>query len=141
MASCVSKNCSDANWALPLSLKSSELYSILSIVILYLPKNILDKLPLPYRGNELYIYDMIKMFFLFIILNYGHNIAFFYAYNNIPLSIYGALENNNVIASLIIGYFILNEDITPKKIIGCIMIIIGILSGVYYENDKKLKKY
>ena len=116
-------------------------FTILSVIILYLPKNIINQLPLPYRGNSFYPTDMIKMFFLFIVLNYGHNVAFFYAYNNIPLSIYGTLENNNVIASLIIGYFILNEVMTPRKLIGCTIIILGILSGVYFENDKKLKKY
>lgn len=116
-------------------------FGVLSVVILYLPKSFMNKLPIPYQGNTFHPKDMLKMVFAFFIFNYGHNLAFFFAYNNLPLSIYGALENNNVLASLIIGYFVLKEKMTLQKLIGCAIIVIGILSGVHFEKDNKLKRF
>ena len=91
--------------------------------------------PSTYRGKTPTMKEFITLILVFLLLNYGHNVAFFYSYNNLPINIYGALENTNVIASLIIGSFFLKEKITIRKIIGCLVIITGIIGNIKYKNE------
>ena len=85
--------------------------------------------------------DIIFMVSVLFILSYVGNLMYLYSYNNLPLTTYGALENMEVIASLVIGYYFLSEDITKQKIIGCLTIISGILLELYFrqQNVKQIK--
>ena len=74
------------------------------------------------------------MLSVLFILSYVGNLMYLYSYNNLPLTTYGALENMEVIASLVIGYYFLSEDITKQKIIGCFTIISGILLELYFRQ-------
>lgn len=92
-------------------------------------------IPSTYKGKTPTVKEFIQLMLIFFVLNYGHNVAFFYSYNNLPINIYGALENTNVIASLFIGFFFLKEKITIRKLIGCLIIIIGILGNIRLKGN------
>lgn len=80
------------------------------------------------------------LFIAFFILSYLGNILYLYAYNNLSIATYGIIENMEVIASLIIGYFFMKEKITILKIIGCFLIVGGIIGEILIKKNKKLPK-
>lgn len=69
-------------------------------------------------------------------ITYTYNMFYFESYNNLSPALYSSLENLEVIFSLIIGYVVLNEKIGMKKIIGCILIIVGVSVNVYFGEDE-----
>ena len=85
--------------------------------------------------------EMMKMFAYLFVMFYIGNCLYYYAYNNLPTDTYAVVENVEVIASLIIGYFLLNEKITIHKIVGACLIIGGIAYGVLgsHENHYDIK--
>lgn len=125
-------------------LQTSFVPLILSILLLILIQNKSFKNIKEYLYNKKFdLPSFYRLLIVTIILNYSYNILYFVSYNNIDPIIYGALENCEVIFSLIIGYFILNEEINIHKIVGVILIISGILFNILsdnkYTNKNKFK--
>lgn len=81
-------------------------------------------------------FSFIKFSVISIILTYSYNLLYFESYNNLNPVIYAALENLEVVFSLLVGYFILNEKITANKIIGVILIIAGVMINIIYREMK-----
>lgn len=94
------------------------------------------------KNNESNINFKIILFllFIYIILSYIQNILSMYGFNKVPFSDYSIITNVQIIWGLIVGYFIMNEKITIKEIIGCIVIIIGIILEIFSRGKKKLGK-
>ena len=113
--------------------------SVIMCVMMFMSPKQLQWLPKPYQGTTIYPTELLILFGIFFIINYGHNVAFFYAFDNIPLANYGVLENNNVIFSLLIGYFILKENMSMQKIIGCFIIIAGVIGSIYFKDSTTQK--
>lgn len=81
-----------------------------------------------------YLYDdkfNIKFIFFFImiqlLINYIGYILMFYSLNNMNISIYGSFMSFDILMGLIIGRLLLNERLGIKKIIGSIIVIIGVI--------------
>ena len=45
------------------------------------------------------------------------------------------------IMSLLVGYFLLNEHISLQKIIGCIIVITGIILEILFKNISNIKSF
>jgi len=75
------------------------------------------------------------LFPIYVITGYLSQLCYLYAYNHLPISTYGALENTAVIAGLIIGAFVLGEKITPQRLFGAALIVGGIV-GETRMRDK-----
>lgn len=98
----------------------------ISIIVIYIfnPKNI----QIPNIGI------IMQLIVIFFFLAYVSNNFYFYAYNNLSISTYGAIRNVGIIISMILGFFLLNEEMTIRKIIGSVIIIIGILVEIYFRK-------
>jgi drug/metabolite transporter (DMT)-like permease len=118
-----------------LTLIISTLISITLLIFNTFNKNLLYK---SLQHSSLNLRDMLYVFISIFIISYIGNSLFYYSYSSLPISTYGVLENFEVIASLIIGYFFLKEKITSIKIIGCFTIISGILMELYFKNKKNI---
>ena len=83
---------------------------------------------IPFSGNVIlenpmhYFYIFIKSFVVFS--------AWIFAFNSIkmmPVSLYGVLDLSRVLFSMSLGFFILNEPVTANKMIGLVLVLIGLL--------------
>jgi len=111
---------------------------IVAIIFKFLPNSLI---PLPYHSKTDNISDMIKLFIIYIILGYIVALCYFYSFNNLSINTYGALENFEIIMSLLVGYFVLNEHISLQKIIGCIIVITGIILEILFKNISNIKSF
>ncbi len=111
---------------------------IVSIIIYNLNGIYKNKLPQFLKAEVPKTENIIKVITTLFICSYIMNILYFYSYNKLSLSTYGVLENVEVIASLVIGYYLLNEEITPQKILGCAIIMSGIVSEIYFKDKKRI---
>ena len=62
-----------------------------------------------------------------------------YAYGHLPITVSSATGAFSTVISLLVGVFILNEQLRPVDIIGIIIIMVGILGSSlsYNKNDEK----
>ena len=111
---------------------------IVAVIFKFLPNSLI---PLPYHSKTDNINDMIKLFIIYIVLGYVVALCYFYSFNNLPINTYGALENFEIIMSLFVGYFLLNEHISLQKIIGCIIVITGIILEILFKNISNIKSF
>jgi len=74
---------------------------------------------------------LIKLICVSLVLSYTYNILYFEAYNALDSSIYAALENLEVVFGILIGYFVLNEKVGIRKIVGASAVIGGIIISIY----------
>ena len=103
----------------------------ISIIFKFLPNKYI---PIPFHKKKDNITDIIKLFLIYIILGYITALCYFFGFNNLSINEYGAIENVEILMSLLVGYFILKENISLQKIIGCIVLILGIISNIYFKN-------
>ena len=125
-------------------IQTSFIPLIFSVLILILIQNKSFKNVKKYLNNEkINLSSFLKLLIVSLILSYSYNLLYFESYNNMDPIIYGALENCEVIFSLFIGYFILNEQMNINKIMGTFLIIGGILFNIFsdkYTNDNDKHK-
>jgi drug/metabolite transporter (DMT)-like permease len=67
------------------------------------------------------------LFPIYILIGYVSQICYLYAYNRIPITTYGVLDNTAVIVALLIGRFLLGEKINKRRILGVVFIIAGVI--------------
>ena len=60
-------------------------------------------------------------------LDYFTYITVVWAFTKAPIPIVGALRETSILFSILIGYFFLKEQITSKKIISILLIVIGVI--------------
>ena len=78
------------------------------------------------RENKLKEYLNFKTIFAYGIF-FGATLCTLFAYKFIPLTMGTVLETTGYIFVTILSYFLLKEKITKKKLIGLVIIIIGVL--------------
>ncbi|MCI8640283.1 MAG: EamA family transporter [Clostridia bacterium] len=78
------------------------------------------------RENKLKEYLNFKTIFAYGIF-FGATLCTLFAYKFIPLTMGTILETTGYIFVTILSYFLLKEKITKKKLIGLVIIIIGVL--------------
>ena len=143
------KNIKDIAYLFSVQLLNSSLlffilFLVLSIILYLIPnKNIQDliKLHIPKvifnKNIDFSFISILKPFLIFFMFSYIGNIGFTIGNTYINPQIFGGLLYINIIYSVLLGYFVLNEPINNIKIIGCIIIIIGILYKFYINNPQQ----
>ena len=106
-----------------------------------LSKNSLKSLPIVLQNTYFDLKSILYIIFIYFILRYCGFVATFMAYDNLSSSVFGILNNLPVVISILMGYYILNEKITYKKIIGATIIMVGIIGEVYAKSLTSLTKY
>ena len=92
------------------------------------------------RENKLKEYLNFKTIFAYGIF-FGATLCTLFAYKFIPLTMGTILETTGYIFVTILSYFLLKEKITKKKLIGLVIIIIGVLIfSIWLKGDCKWKK-
>lgn len=110
---------------------------ILTILNIYYPLSFthpIVNLKIPSIKNIL-----ICSFGYFVVL-YIRYLCMYYGYDNMNISTFSIISNLQIVSSLVIGYLFLKEKITISKIIGCIIIIIGICLEIYFKEQDDIKK-
>lgn len=92
-----------------------------------------------FKGDNNYP-SLIKLFIVSFIIQYISNILTQYSLINLEPTIYSALLNSSVLIAFIYGKFFFNENINLQKIIGCFIILSGIILNIYSSNKIKTSK-
>lgn len=61
------------------------------------------------------------------ILFFGATLVTVYSYKVLPISMGAMLDSFGYVFVPVLGYFILKEDVSKRKIIGIVLIVIGVL--------------
>jgi drug/metabolite transporter (DMT)-like permease len=67
----------------------------------------------------------------YIICQYAVNMLLLTAFDNLDTGIYAGFSSISVLFSLLIGYYVLNEKITKQKMLGVVVVLIGIALNIY----------
>ena len=62
-----------------------------------------------------------------------------YAYQHLSTTVYAAIDNFNTVFAFLIGYFVLKENISINKIIGCVLMFAGVGLNLYTRIKTKQK--
>lgn len=99
---------------------------ILSFIMIIIKIFNIKKIPLIF-DNKSTINNLLKFSGYQIILSYTAFVLIYISLDNIKLPVWGSLAAQDVIFSLIIGKIFLNEKMGIRKMIGCLLIIGGII--------------
>jgi len=109
--------------------------SIIGLVILYLHHQNPKIMPQIFGLSTSFGKSDIGVFMMAIfVCTYIGNALYNFSFSRLPVSTYSVIENTEVIASLVIGYTMLNESITPIKLVGCLLIIAGIVLEIFMRE-------
>lgn len=117
------------------------IFFALLIILHLIPKKYINMLPKLYRQTEIDHINIFKIIVCFAIFYNLFLFMTFYAFDKLKLSTYNIFASSGVIATLIVGYLLLGEEISKKKLLGCAIIMIGVISEVYFKDNKHLHKF
>ena len=83
-----------------------------------------------YTREKISLVEVGKLIVSLFFIRYIGFQFYWFAYNKLPENNYMELMNSEMIISFIIGYFVFGENINMKKIIGIIIIALGIFLGI-----------
>lgn len=83
-----------------------------------------------YTREKISLIEVGKLIVSLFFIRYIGFQFYWFAYNKLPENNYMELMNSEMIISFIIGYFVFGENINMKKIIGIIIIALGIFLGI-----------
>ena len=81
------------------------------------------------HGSWIYEYLNVKVISAYIIF-FAATLLTVYCYKVVPLSIGAMLESSGYVFVTVLGYLILKEKVSRRKIIGMVLVIIGVITVV-----------
>jgi len=86
--------------------------------------------------NHLTMADSLLFLFHGIFILFIGNITYYYVLKGNSSSLVNALESSSPLITLILAYYLINEEVKPIGILGIVLIVLGVIC--ISQNDKKI---